>query len=445
MLRVGARSCELFVVGALVAGAVLGGCYSPYYKINKPVNGSTLPCTSAGNVNCPVDVDIQWQGVEVKPQPDLTLDGTALPSTTLTSGASSSVGTLKVAPGGHTLLVEGDLTGNNGVQHMSATSTFTVQPSPGTFAITGPSGNVLVERGQCAQVTINVTRMPPFAGAVDLALNSPPPPPAGISAAQVSVAGTALLGSLSICAGASAAPGPSTVKVKGSASGLPDSMATLNLVIGRQTGAFAEANPTPYTNVATSTTSNGGNFRVTVAMVPLGFEASFFRVGSTTRIGPAVTFTKGPTSNLGGAGFCSDGSSLALTRGVVLSGSPTGSSAQNVFSFLDLTAPAPSAIQQEANTTVMHSGGAPYTFQPRVFFSPDCTLAFVVSANALGPSSNILYVRDLVRGVPLGHEVPFETSTFGATLSNSPQNKQQIVVEVDTGTPTASITTIDVP
>ena len=444
MRRVGKRSCarcEFFIVGAVVAGAgaVLGGCYSPYYKINKPLNGSTIMCTGAGNMNCPVPVDIQWQGAQVKPQPDLTLDGTALPSTTLSPGTTSSVGTLTVAPGGHTLLVEGDLTGNNTVQHVSATSTFTVQPSPGTFAITGPTGNVLVERGQSAAVTINVMRTPPFTGAVDLALVTTPPPPAGISATLVNVTGPT--GVLSIRADASAAPGPTTVKVKGSATGLPYATATLNLVIGRQTGAFAEANPTPYTNVATSTTSSS-TFRVTVAMVALGFEASFFRVGSTTRIGPAITFAKGPTSNLGGAGFCSDGSSLALTRGVVLSGSPTGTSAQNVFSFLDLTAATPHAITQEANFNVH---GGPQTFQPRVFFSPDCTLAFVASANSLGPSSNILYVRDLVSGLPLGHEIPFETMTFGAIVSNSPLNKQQIVVEVDTGTPTASTTTIDVP
>ena len=86
-----------------------------------------------------------------------------------------------------------------------------------------------------------------------------------------------------------------------------------------------------------SVPSSAGSFRVEIAVGPptvaQAYRASFF--SGTTRIGQDIGFTKGPTSTLGGAGFCANGSALALARGVVLSGALPGTSAQNTFTLID--------------------------------------------------------------------------------------------------------------
>jgi hypothetical protein len=152
---------------------------------------------------------------------------------------------------------------------------------------------------------------------------------------------------------------------------------------------------------------------------------------------------KGPSSTLGGAGFCKDSAPLALTRGVVITGSPNGTSSQNVFTVLDLTKAAPAQIQVGVGMNVTNNG-QPYTFQPRMFFSPDCTIAMVVGANKLGPSKNVLVLRDLLNGQPLGHEVTFETNIFSAQVQDTPTG-QRVVVTVDTGTPSQQTVNVSFP
>jgi hypothetical protein len=177
--------------------------------------------------------------------------------------------------------------------------------------------------------------------------------------------------------------------------------------------------------------------------VPEARKATFFR--GTQRIGNEIGFELGPVSTLGGAGFCNNSASAAITRGVVLSGQLPGFASQNVVTFLDLTVNSPPLVQETADMTVQHTtGGAFITFQPRVFFSRDCTLALVAGANKLGPSKHILRVYDLTNGQPLGTEVPFETATFSALVRNV-TGKQEIEIKVDTGSPTAQTVVIVIP
>jgi hypothetical protein len=223
----------------------------------------------------------------------------------------------------------------------------------------------------------------------------------------------------------------------------------VKLVIGRQQGNFVEASPAPYSsNVPSSVATSTPGFRVEVALGPpavaQALKASFF--AGTTPIGQPIGFTKGPTSTLGGAGFCANGSALALTRGVVLSGALPGSSAQNTFTLIDLTASNPAPMEQPADTTVTTQTGQLYTFQPRVFFSPDCTLALVVSANKTGPSKNILRVVNLLNNQSIAAEVPFETNIFSALVRTSAGGaKQEVEVKVDTGATTAQTTVMPIP
>jgi hypothetical protein len=428
--------------------------YTPKYVINAPANATTIACSDSMNTACSVPVDIQWKGVQVKPQPDLTLDGATL-NITLTASGNSEVGALTVPVGAHVLVVSGDLSGNNTIQNYSATSSFTVGPfvpppaSAGSFGLSAPSTDVLVERGQCASVAVTVNRTAPFAGAVTLSLSSPP---TGVTAAAVTVPTGATTGTLSICASAAAKVGKANVTIVGAppagTTGVMSIGTPVKLVIGRQQGAFVEASPAPYSsNVPSSVASSAGGFRVDVALGPPAvaeaYRASFF--AGTTRIGQDIGFTKGPTSTLGGAGFCANGSALALTRGVVLSGALPGTSAQNTFTLIDLTASNPALMQQPADTTVT-SGGQPYTFQPRVFFSPDCTLALLVSANKTGPSKNILRVVNLLNNQPIAAEVPFETNIFSALVRNSAGGaKQEVEVKVDTAVTTAQTIVMPIP
>ena len=435
--------------------------YTPEYVINAPANATAIACTDPMNTACPVRVDIQWKGVQIKPQPDLTLDGATL-SITLTASGKNEVGTFNVPVGAHVLVVSGDLSGNNTIQNYSATSSFTVSPfvpppaSAGSFGLSVPSTDVLVERGKCATVPVTVNRSAPFTGAVTLTLAVPPAapaPPAGVTAAPVTVMAGSTSGSFSVCASAVATIGKANVTISGAppagTTGVMTIGVPVKLIIGRQTGAFAEASPAPYSsNVPSSVGSGTGSFRVEVAVGPpavaQAYRASFF--AGTTRVGPDVGFTKGPTSTLGGAGFCANGSAVALTRGVVLSGALPGTSSQNTFTLIDVTASNPALMEQPADMTVTTLAGQLHSFQPRIFFSPDCTLALVASANKIGPSGNILRVVNLLNNQPIGAEVPFETNIFSALVRTSTGGaKQEVEVKVDTGAPTAHTTVMPIP
>jgi hypothetical protein len=418
---------------------------TPRYVINQPADGGSFVCSDPAGMACTVQIDVQWDGVSVRPHPEATFDGAPLPGTFTTSG-KSSVATVTAAVGSHTLVVSGDLMAKGTVATYSATSTFgiTSQPPPtGGFSISANPSDLLIERGKSATTTISVTRSPPFAGAVTVALTNPP---AGITMAPVTTMGPTA--TVTIATAAAAAHGKVTLAVGGTAAGVPNAGTPLRVTVGREPGPFAEANPTPYTSTLPSSKSAlAGGFRVDIATgapsLPQPRKATFYR--GTVTVGNEIGFTLGPTSNLGGAGFCANSLPLAITRGVVLSGALPGYASQNVITFVDLTVTAPRQIEATAEMTVQHTSTSPLiTFQPRVFFSRDCTLALVAGANKLGPSQHVLTVYDLISGQPIGAEVPFETATFSA-LVRTAGTRQEVEILVDTGAPTAQTVVYNVP
>jgi hypothetical protein len=408
----------------------LSGCSpTPKYVINQPVNSSSIVCTDPAGVSCSVNVDVRWDGVSVRPQPETELDGTALTITYGTSG-KSSVATLTMPTGAHTLKVSGDLMAKGTISNYSATSAFTVTPKPAAPGAPTLSVNptaVIVERGKTASVTLTVTPAP--SNAITLSLN---PAITGVSISPTSI--SAATATITIAASAAAAIGTTTAGLTGGGSGTP-----LKITVGRVSGNFAEASPTPYqSTVPSSKTAATGGFRVDIAVgpptVPQPQKANFFR--GTTPVGGDIGFSLGPVSNVGGAGFCANSATTALTRGVVLSGQLPGHSSQNTVTFLDVTATSPALIEAPADMNVQHNSTGPFIlFQPRVFFSPDCTLAFVAGANALGPSKHILRVYDLLSGQPIGAEVSFDTNVFSALLRTT-STRQEIEIKVDAGTTT---------
>jgi hypothetical protein len=240
---------------------------------------------------------------------------------------------------------------------------------------------------------------------------------------------------LTISAAATAVHGKPMVGVLGTATGVSSAGTPLRITVGRETGAFAEATPSPYlSSLPSSKTALAGAFRVDIATgaptLPQPRKASFFRAAQA--VGGEIGFTLGPVSNVGGAGFCANTLPVAITRGVVLSGALPGRASQNVVTFLDLTVNAPVLMEVPTDMNVQQTATGPFIlFQPRVYFSRDCTLALVAGANKLGPTR-------------IGAELPFETSIFSALVRTN-GTKQEVEVKVDTGAASAQTAVRTIP
>ncbi|MGH7711481.1 MAG: hypothetical protein ACREOG_09355, partial [Gemmatimonadaceae bacterium] len=98
---------------------------TPRYVINAPANSASITCSDPASVSCDVAVDVQWDGVSVRPHPEATLDGAPL-ATAFTTSGKSSVATITTSLGSHTLVVSGDLAAKGTVATYSATSVFSV-------------------------------------------------------------------------------------------------------------------------------------------------------------------------------------------------------------------------------------------------------------------------------------------------------------------------------
>ena len=429
----------------LLCYALIGSCSlafagcseNPRYIINTPVDQSSIECTDPAGVSCVVKVNVQWDGVSVRPHPEIALDNTALPVVFMTSG-NSSVVDITTGLGSHTVVVSGDLSAKGTIATYSAQSAFTVTAQlpptggPGGFSVSAAPSDLLVERGKSATTTVTITRIAPFTGAVTLAIIAPP---TGIAAPSVTIPAGTSTGSITVSASVAAVHGKPTLPLTGTSSGVANAGTPLKLTVGRETGTFQEANPTPYqSNLPQTKTALAGGFRVDIAAggttLPQPRKATFFR--GTQAVGNEIGFTLGPNSTLGGAGFCANSAPVAITRGVVLSGAMPSYPSQNVVTLLDLTATAPSLIEVPIDMTVQRTGGPLISFQPRVFFSRDCTVALVAGANKLGPSNHILRVYDLKSGQPIGAEVTFDTPVFTALLRNAGA-KQEVEIKVDVG------------
>lgn len=432
--------CDRLLSGVIVVSlsfAVAGCQENPHYQINRPVDQSSIACTDPAGVNCQVPIEVQWEGVSVRPHPEVALDNAPL-TVLFNDTGNSSAAILTTGLGAHTLVVSGDLTAKGSIATYSAQSAFTVTAQlpptggPGGFSVSAAPSDLLVERGKSATTTVTITRIAPFAGAVTLAISAPP---TGIAAPSVTIPAGTSTGTITISASAAAVHGKPMLPLTGTSSGVANAGTPLKLTVGRETGTFQEANPTPYqSNVPQTKTALAGGFRVDIAAggttLPQPRKATFFR--GTQAVGNEIGFTLGPNSTLGGAGFCANTAPVAITRGVVLSGAMPSYPSQNVVTLLDLTATAPQLIEVPTDMTVQRTGGPLISFQPRVFFSRDCTVALVAGANKLGPSNHILRVYDLNSGQPIGAEVTFDTPVFSALLRNAGA-KQEVEIKVDVG------------
>ncbi len=314
----------------------------------------------------------------------------------------------------------------------------------GSVAIQTPMMPALLERTKSTMVSVTIVRAVPFTGPVSVSF-APDPLATGVTAVSASIAAGAASAPITFTASGVATLGIVTGTLTATGIGIPAVTATVSLRIGRTTGSFSEASPTPYAGTLPSTaTSASGTYRVEITpgapSLPQPRKASFFK--GTTRLGNDIGFTLGPVSNLGGAGSCNDAPGPTPGRGVVLSGALPGFASQNVFTFVDL--PGPAHAMYEVPADMHSSAGAPHVFQPRVYFSPDCSVAMIVGVSTLGPLANVLRLIDLTTGNPLGSEVNFATNLYSATLTTV-GSAQRVQVITDTGAATAQTMNANVP
>jgi hypothetical protein len=444
LLFTGAARCLALSLVALAAA-----CTTPAYIIQQPADATTVACAPpTGTGPCQVRAQVAWKGVSVHPTPDLSLDGAPVVNALTVPPSGNFVeGTLPMSPGSHKIDIAGLLSDGVSIQTYTATSAFTVSPRPtpvGGVAIQAPTMPPLLERTKSATVTVTIVRTPPFTGPVSVSFAASPPA-SGLTAASASIAAGATSAPLTFSASGVATLGNVSGTLTASGLGIMAVPRTVSLRVGRTTGAFSEAGPTPYSSTLPSTaTSVSGTYKVQIATgapgLPQPRKATFFK--GTTQLGSDIGFTLGPVSTLGGAGFCRDAQGLTPGRGVVLSGALPGFSSQNVFTFVDLDGAA--HAMHEVPADMQSSAGTPHVFQPRVYFSPDCSVAMVVGVSTLGPLKNVLHLIDLTTGSSLGSELNFDTNIYSATLTTV-GSAQRVVVVTDTGTATAQTMNANVP
>ena len=325
-------------------------------------------------------------------------------------------------------------------------------PPAGTVTLSLSPTTVVIERGKSGTVGVTVTRGGSFTGDVTISLSGLPP---DVTSNPLTIPSGQTSGMLTLNVGASATFQQKIATVTGAGpAGSPTAAGKqFTLVIPRALGAFSEASPAPYTSsVPSSVASLSSTFSASIttgtqAGLPQA-RAAQFKKGSNA-IGPAIGFTLGlPITNLGGAGFCRDNNTTQppLTRGVVLTNAPVGSNAQYGFTFIDLMG-TPNVIRQIVADGSKSSPAV--TAQPRVFFSPDCTLALVTGVYVLGPSNFAVNVLDLQTGNPpsgnCGWPIQYNSANSATALVKITGTTTQVVVTVDPGTATAQACTFSVP
>ncbi len=419
----------------ILAAFLLGGCCQGGAAFVLPTNGAvvTSPVTAEVTVNQPTS------------NLSIALDGTDITSQ-FTAGSNGNLTVpLTLAPGSHalTLSCSGMVFGQN--CSIGDSRTFTVKPPPaGSISLNALPSPLAIERGKTVSVPITITRNAPFIGSVSIAATVLP---AGVTQAPLTIPSGSTTGTLSLSAVAttSISFGSSNLTITAadaSTAGATSDTKSLKLIVSRDTGSFVEASPAPYTNGLSNTTvsSLSGIFSAVMSpgppAVPQTRKAVFLK--GTQTVSQPVGFAMGPKSSMGGAGFCADsGTPTPFTQGVVMTGNTGGFSADNEFIVIDLLNHP--NIQRAVPVEATKTPPSAYFFEPRIFFSHDCTLAIIAGSNKIGPSNNQLVFYDLLTGTPFHSEIPMTGNTFTATvtiLSNQPT----VQVSVD-----GTTTSINIP
>ena len=407
------------------------GAYRPTTSV--PLPASTAPPVNpsgfSGTVGSNHAVTLKWTAI-----PDASsywIGGPGLVAQKLPP-ATTTITTSALAPGTYRYVLIAywtDGTTNVGDEAHPSTATVTVPPPPSLSMTVAPSA-VVIERAKSNTVTVTIARNNGLTGDVAVTTSGLPP---GLKATPLTIGASATTGVVTLTADTGAAFGASTATVKAVAANSQVTQSrTVNVILSRLGGSFVEVTPNTSAPGQSATSPNGVYTVAITTGSAIGLStsnAATFRKG-TTALGPALGFYIGPTTNLGGAGYCA-----ASRVGVVLSGNAQqlGFSTDHVFSLARLDTTGPALFVRRTFAVNAYKQNPPYFFAPRILLSPDCTLALVAGANTFGASANVLQVFDLLTGNKLGSDVPFGTPSFSAKVAVV-NGKPVIQVTVDGST-----------
>jgi|JI10StandDraft_1071094.scaffolds.fasta_scaffold27854_3 hypothetical protein len=261
---------------------------------------------------------------------------TSLSPAVIPVGSTSATLTVAVAttaaPGAYAITVRATATG---VPEQTMAFSLTVTADPGSFTLALSQATLSVEQRLSGVVGVTLTRVAPFVGAVNVVVDNAP---AGVTATLApQTFGTGVsAGTLTLSTGAAVPAGTYVLTVRGVATGVPESSATLTLTVTPSPGGITLV-AAPITVMrgqvgsATLTVTRIAPFAgaITLAIeglppdVTVSLTPAVIPAGQTTA---QITYTVLATAS-------------ASTHGVVVRGSGTGIATQQTTHTLTITLP----------------------------------------------------------------------------------------------------------
>ncbi len=369
--------------------------------------------------------------------PPAGITGTFTPanSTTNASTLAITVGAA-VPPGNYNLTIQGTATGP-GVKTTTLALTVTA-PAAAAYTMTVNPTTVTIAPGASGTTNIALTRTN-FTGNIALSVENPP---VGITGALNPAATTGNTSTLTINVGAAVAPGNYTLNLKGTAAGLTDRTAQVQVTVpAPAAGVTIAATPTALNvqqgqsgNVTIAITRTNFTGAVTLAAtnLPTGVTATFNPNGTTTNTstltlavaGNAAAATSNITITATGPGIPNATATVALTV------TPAGSGSNAVFQFCSASeTPIFFAYQdgtgawQRVNgttsgtttnfafTITQNRGGVMYVHQRSSSIAADAS-AVGRPINRLQSARRLMEKREAMRGTRAGRSRTYARSSF---------------------------------
>lgn len=380
---------------------LLSACSS--FGVRAPARGQEieLPATATSKS---VPVEVAWtpankmQNLKVVLEPLISSLPTPTygPATDITSTfavtASNATGNVSLPAGKYRLTASAEV--YDGLYRRDIAHNYPVEfeiyETP-RLAISLQPATLVLTPGTSVPVTVNVNRMGAASAAPAPVQVSVGNLPDNVTASGATIPATAASGTIMLTA-AAFAERSSTIRIKAESSARGRTIIdakSLSVRVGRAAGSFAPVAIQAVNAGATAASPNGNAVLSILANVP-GYAtaqlARFTRSGTQTvlmELGFNMGRLLSPTSSYGGAGFCAGASAgfaisgvnpnqgvVAATDFVVFAGRLDDASRQTAQ--LEVWAVRPPPLGQAAT----------YAFAPQVWFTPDCLVMMVLSAQS---------------------------------------------------------------
>ena len=400
------RVLSSFATAVVLTSAACGGM-----TLHSPPNGATINTST-------VSVRATW--TDIQGSPDFTLDNVDVTSSfTINTTTEEATASLTVTPGTHTIRFGANSFCsycNPKYQRRVLSSTFTVTGPPApTISLAVTPATVELPRGGSATVNAAITRSTTVTGAVTLSMSAVP----GVTT-TFTQPGTGNSGTITLTAAPGASLGTTNATVTATGPmGSPTDNDGLNVKVGPRLGAFNEVVPNISAAGVTANSPQGGHrVRITTGAA-VGSNHPFaatFETSNGQNRGVAFFYQ-------GAAGFCAgDSAGVVLTN----NGNAFGQSSSHMFSIAYFPRGTP-VMDRPAET----AGGGNSVVQPRIFFSPDCSLAIIAHGNRAGTTPYVVSAMDLRTGSLIGQSVEANMIT-PATLARVLYQGGRVQMEIRT-------------